>query len=41
MIHKAYDLDRYMKFGEPKKEEIKKEEFMPEYQVKRGRSLKM
>lgn len=41
MIHKAYDLDRYMKFGEPKKEEIKKEELMPEYQVKRGRSLKM
>ncbi|HII0084667.1 TPA: LPD7 domain-containing protein [Klebsiella pneumoniae] len=41
MIHKAYDLDRYMKFSEPKKEEIKKEELMPEYQVKRGRSLKM
>ncbi|HGS6678617.1 TPA: LPD7 domain-containing protein, partial [Klebsiella pneumoniae] len=25
MIHKSHNLDRYMKFGEPKKEEIKKE----------------
>ncbi|HDU3663267.1 TPA: hypothetical protein RFW42_004824 [Klebsiella pneumoniae subsp. pneumoniae] len=41
MIHKSHNLDRYMKFGEPKKEEIKKEEPMPEYQVQRGRSLKM
>lgn len=41
MIHKAHGLDRYMKFGEPKKEEIKKQEAMPEYQVQRGRSLKM
>lgn len=40
-LHKAHNLDRYAKFGETKKEDVSKTEPMPEYQVKRGRGMKM